>query len=117
MKIQILHIKMKCTGFLTLLARIPKYNFFAKGPLIFGDEWLENLGKQPKQGNLLFYKLGSGEFYQGILASTPLYQNHCLGFPHVRSSYLLKLKKSIFRQNFVQLCSPLLFKVKDVFKF
>ena len=57
-KIQILHIKMKFTGSLTLLARIPKYNF-AKGPLIFGDEWLENLGKQ---GNLLFRKLGSGEF-------------------------------------------------------
>ena len=60
-KIQILHIKMKFTGSLTLLARIPKYNF-AKGPLIFGDEWLENLGKLPKQGNLLFRKLGSGEF-------------------------------------------------------
>ena len=36
--------------------------FFAKEPLIFGDKWLENLGKQPKQGNLLFRKLGSGEF-------------------------------------------------------
>ena len=55
-------MKMKFTGSLTLLARIPKYKFFAKGPLIFGDEWLENLEKQPKQGNLLFGKLGSGEF-------------------------------------------------------
>ena len=33
----------------------------SRGP-IFGDEWLENLGKQPKQRNLLFYKLGSGGF-------------------------------------------------------
>ena len=53
---------MKFTGSLTLLARIPKYNFFAKGSLNFGDEWMENLGKQPRQGNLLFRKLGSGEF-------------------------------------------------------
>ena len=81
MKIQILHIKMKCTGFLTLLARIPKYNSFAKGPLIFGDKWLENLGKQPKQGNLLFCKLGSGEIYQGILALYSFVSKSLLGFP------------------------------------
>ena len=35
--------------------------FLPRGP-IFGDEWLENLGKQPKQRNLLFHKLGSGGF-------------------------------------------------------
>ena len=81
---------MKFIGSLTLLARIPQYNFFAKGSLIFGDEWLENLGKHPKQGHLLFRKLKSGEFEQGILASTPLYQNHCLDLLHVKSSYLLK---------------------------
>ena len=39
-----------------------KIKFFAKGPLIFGNEWLESLEKQPKHGSLLFCKLGSGEF-------------------------------------------------------
>ena len=36
-----------------------KTQFFCQGDPNFEDEWLENLGKQPNEGNLLFRKFGN----------------------------------------------------------
>ena len=38
-------------------------NFLARKDLISGTGWQKKLGKWPKTGNLLLYKLGSGQFY------------------------------------------------------
>ena len=55
-----------------------------------------------KQGNLLLCKLRSGQFYKGILVSTPWYQNLCitLVFLYVRSNYLLKTEEVSFQAKF-----------------
>ena len=62
LKFEVLPKKMKFTGPLTLLMRIPKYKLFAREAPILGDVLLEIQGKWLLTGKSISKQIGSGQF-------------------------------------------------------
>ena len=102
-KIEIFCMKMKFTGQIALLTRIPKiYNFYASDEIISGEKRSGNLGKWSKTGESIIMQIREWPI---LIGNTGIYSLvskslQYFGFLHVRSHRLLKTEKDSFQSKF-----------------
>ena len=97
-KIQTLRLKMKFTGLIALLTKIPEMQFFARQALISGEGQQENLDKKAKTGKSFAMQIKEWS----ILIETTGFKRFVyflLWFSHMLDQIICQnLKKSASRQ-------------------